>query len=249
MLLFLITLGIGIVFPQNSADLNIASIPQPAEEEFQPATDLVSPWRSSGCNLMGMEFKEPNCYHVKNDMWRISDMLTLYNQDGTVWYRFSLAPQKSDYFLKNPKPGFLPFATPFSPEPSVVLLRMVSESPNWYEVEVNEQTRATKFVSKNDPMWGTTKWSYWLYESVILKLDGTQYLRDKPNGEVIAESANVQFDKVKFLKQNGDWAFVHEFAKPNGYHGWIRWRKGRDIMVGCLYNNNKVPETKATADN
>lgn len=245
-LVFIIIIGCSCYFSAN-AQKNVDSenykLPLPVEEEFQTAADLVSPWRSSGCNaLADKEFREPNCYNVNVDDWRKSDVLTLYNADGTVWYRFSLTYESSNHFLKDTKLDFLPFSTPDKSSGNIVLLRMVSESLNWYEVEVNEKTQATKFVWKNDPTWGTTKWDYWLYRSVILRVDGTQQLRDKPEGKVIEESSDMMFEKVKVMKIEGDWAYVHEFAKPKGYRGWIRWRKGREVLVGCLYNDNKVPK-------
>ena len=232
----------GSVLAQNSEESQGNHIYSPAEEKFQKANDLVSPWRSSGCNLIYPEFREPGCYFVRDDVWRKSDILTLYNADGTVWYRFSLTYQSPDYFLKDTKMGFIPFATPYgySGSPQIVLLRMTSESADWYEVEVNENTRATKFVLKSDPMWATTKWSYWLYESGILRLRGKHSLLDKPNGDVIKETSGYEIDKVKLLKVEGDWAYVGEFGKVNDYHGWVRWRKGRDILVVCLYNDNNT---------
>jgi hypothetical protein len=249
MLLFLFAASSAIVFSQNRSDLKIDSVSPPAEEKFQASADLVSPWRSSGCNpLADKEFRELNCYQVSDADWRKSDVLTLYNADGTIWYRFSLTYDSAIHFLKNTKSGFLPFSTPYADD-HIVLLRMVSESSNWYEVEVNEKTRATKFVSKNDAMWATTKWSYWIFESLFLKFGDTQKLLDKPDGEVIKESSDFIFDKVKVLKVEGDWAYVRNVAQPKEYYGWIRWRKGRNILVGCLYNDNKVPEAPIDFDN
>jgi hypothetical protein len=248
-IVFLVALCLPTIAQNQHVSQNEQILP-PIEEKFQEATDLVSPWRSSGCNPLAAEFREPNCYFVKTDVWRKSDVLMLYNEDGSIWYRFSIDFQSPDYFLDDKKMGFIPFATPYgnSGTPHIVLLRMVAESPHWYEVEVNEQTRATKFVLKSDPMWGTTKWSYWLYESGLLRLGGKQALRDKPNGKIIEETANFSFDKVKALKVEGDWVYVQGFLNPNRYFGWVRWRKGRNILVGSLYNNAKVPEIEINVE-
>lgn len=121
---------------------------------------------------------------------------------------------------------------------------MVGESPHWYEVEVNEETRATKFVLKSDPMWAKTKWSYWLAKIRFFKFgDSEPPLRDKPNGEVIEESANLRFYSLKFLKADGDWAYVEGY-KSKTYRGWIRWRKGRDMLVKDSFNLFNVAKPK-----
>ena len=131
---------------------------------------------------------------------------------------------------------------------------MVGESPNWYEVEVNEKTRATKFALKNNRMWTKTTWSRWLYEGTNLQLDNKEFpLLDKPNGEIIKEASHLTFDRVKFLKADGDWAFVEGYPTWHisdvSHKGWIRWRKGRDLLVGTVLNGRKVPEIKTDAEN
>lgn len=108
---------------------------------------------------------------------------------------------------------------------------MVGESTNWYEVEVNEKTRATKFVLKNDPMWAKTTWSYLLAAMRLFRFEkNEQQLRDKPGGNIIKESADLRFYSFKFIKTEGDWAFVEGY-KTKTYQGWIRWREGRNMLV------------------
>lgn len=224
------------VIAQNSAKIEDNKLLPPLEEKFEIATDLVVPWRSSGCYIGTIRVQEAGCHRVTEKESLSSDMLNLYNEDGTLWYRFSVQPSSPDYYLRNPKLGFLPFGT----YPKIVMgvfLRMVGESPNWYEVEVNEETRATKFVLKNEPMmWAKTKWSYWLMEINLLKFIGEQQqLRDKSDGKIIEESADAKFENVKFIKADGDWAYVEGGVYQKTYRGWIRWRKDRDILVKDLY--------------
>jgi hypothetical protein len=226
----------------------------PSKEKFREATDLTTPWRSSGCRVFP-EFQEANCYQVTVKEYRSSDILTLYNEDGSVWYRFSLTFQSPEYFLRNTKKGFLPFSTDhgFLPEgtmefgklfpPQIVILRMVRESQNWYEVEINEETKATKFILKSDPMWAITTWSYWLYEGVNFTIDSKKLqIRDKPKGKVIEETTNLDLEKVKFLKADGDWAYVQASKNQTIYRGWIQWRDGRNILVGNIFNHYKIPQ-------
>lgn len=239
------------VTAQNNALVNENKLLPPAEESFQKAKDLVSPWRSSGCHIIAL-YQEPNCHLVTAKEYVNSDTLTIYNQNGLVWYRFSLTFENPAYFLKNSKIDFLPFSTDRgfvsmgsevgngSVPPQAVILRLVGESPHWYKVEVSEETRDTKFVLKNDPLWSKTSWSYWLYESDTLYVDSKKsQLRDKSNGKIIEESAGLDFKKVTFLKADGDWANVEAKHNQKIYRGWIQWREGRNILVGCVFNDYK----------
>lgn len=228
------------LFGQDASDgVNDAVTPS-NKEKFVDATDLVIPWRSSGCHSSTL-FNESGCHVVTEVETLNSHMLTLYNPDGSIWYRFSVSPKEPDYFLAKKKKGFKPFATHVGDWPLTVILRMTRESPNWYEVEVNEKTRATKFVSKNDPMWAKVTWNYWLHGDTEIRIDNDRTkLRDKPDGKVIEESANLEFKQLVFLKADGDWAFVEGFHSVKTYRGWIRWRKDREILVGCAFNSYKV---------
>jgi len=237
------------VVAQNSEDSGKNKLLMPSEEKFEEATDLVAPWRSSGCSELNREFREPNCHPVTPKEWRGSDVLTLYNKDGSLWYRFSVNPANSDHFLRNIKKEFLPFAT-FLSGPDAIILRMVGESSHWYEVEVNEETRETKFVLKSDPMWAKTKWSYWLYEMKFLKFKDEQPpLLDKQDGKVIEASSDLQFYHFRFLKADGDWAYVEGIGNQKLHYGWIRWRKGRDMLIKSSNGLFKFAETKINAEN
>lgn len=239
------------VIAQNSTDFKDSELLPPSEEKFQPdASDLVVPWRSNGCYVDINGAVEPGCHNVTEKESLSSDMLNLYNEDGTLWYGFSVQPKSPDYYFRDPKLGFLPFGTTPT-TPTTIFLRMVGESPNWYEVEINEETHATKFVLKNEPMmWEKSKWSRWLMIINLLKFVGEQpQLRDKPDGQVIEESADAKFENVKFLKADGDWALVEGGVYQKTYQGWVRWRKGRDILVKDRYGAYNFAKPKVSIDN
>lgn len=222
-------------------------IASPADEEFQKATDFVSPWRDSGCNLAPL-IQEPGCYKVPVDKYPKANVLTLNNEDGSRWYQFNINWSDPDFYRKDMKSGFLPFATLFHTK-RVIILRMVGESPHWYQVEVNEKTQETKYVSKSDPMWTKSTWSHWLaaMEGFVPK-DSDNVLLDKPDGKVIENAAKIKFEEYTFLEADGDWVYV-EAAEHKGnfrglvYKGWIRFRKGRELLVKSnSYLDFKVAE-------
>lgn len=218
----------------------------PNEEKFVEATDLVVPWRDSGCHVgVSRIFNKQDCRFITVKESAAAHRLALYNSDGSIWYQFSIDYDEPDYFLRNTKIGFSPLATPNHPDsPMSVILRLKGESPSWYEVEINEQSRETKFVSKRDPMWAKTTWNHWLESDYTLAIDGKRTkLLDKPNGTIVKESADLEFEVVIFLKAEGDWAYVDGRMWGKSHYGWIRWRKDRKILVGGVFNHKKVPES------
>ena len=224
-------------------------IQPPGQEAFVASDSVAIPWRVSdmGCRT-GTVYPTQNCRLINNAEFDKADILTLYNLDGTQWYRFSLSSKSPDYFHTNTKMHFKPFALwGFQDYPHALVLRLIGESDHWYEVEVNEKTRATKYILKSDPMWVKTTWSFlfgWSYNVVV---DQNRIkLLDKPDGEVIKETADAFFNKLKFVKLDGDWMYVGGIGSAKWpftrRYGWIRWRKGRDILVGSRLNGDKIPE-------
>lgn len=169
--------------------------------------------------------------------------MTLYSSDGTVWFNFSIDTHNPKHFLKNKKEGFFPFSTDFGDEGFT--LRIIAESPNWYEVEVNEETQATKFILKNDPLWMKITWNYFLAKVRVLSFDGENktQLFDKPNGDVLEESSEIIWGDLRFrLKVEGEWAFVEGYRSSKIYQGWVRWRKGREILFESKFFKDKFNE-------
>jgi hypothetical protein len=225
---------------------------QPPQQEKFVATDaLAIPWRDGnwGCEY-GSAVPTPDCPAAAGVAYPSSDILALYNQDGTLWYRFSVE-RRSPIFWKDNKMGFMPFASHF-----LLALRLVGESPHWYEVEVNEKNRATKYILKSESrMWSKVTWGFAFSASYSVKINQDRVkLLDKPEGEVNKEVADKKFVLLKFAKLDGDWMYL-EAHRNVGLtrvidHGWIRWRNGRDILVGSVLNDDKVPEpTSDQAEN
>lgn len=230
--LFLIVSAKSIVLAQtNIVEQNIELRP-PSEESFEKAPQLLMSWRIIRCPRDEKEVNPPNCPEdISPAIYRAADAVTLYNSDGTIWYNFSINPWSPRYLLKNKKESFLPFAA--NADVKGLTLRMVSESANWYEVETNEETQATKFILKNDLMWMKVTWNYFLAQVRLLSFDeeNQPQLYDKPNGNIIKETTEIKWKDVRFLfKIEGEWAFVQGHKPLKNYEGWVRWRKGREIL-------------------
>lgn len=226
---------------QKSLEVNDNFVFLPSEEVFLEIDALAVPWRNSGCHT-NFEHNEPDCHQVTDKEWFSLHTLTLYDENASVWYRFSVSPESQDHFYKKKKKDFLPFGTGFDEYyPKVVYLRLVGESPHWYKVEVNEETQATKYILKSDPMWAKTSWNYWLFFAESIKVDFEKTpLYDKPNGQIIDEVVGGLYTAAMMIKTDGDWAYVKTRGSAIGnyglYTGWVRWRKGRTILVKLVFD-------------
>ena len=137
----------------------------PEKEKFTENTDLLTPWIDTFCDNLNHDI--PDC-NASTDIG-MYNRVSLHNADGSLWYRFSVVPREPDSFIGSgdvraiKKVGFVPFKTNewnHRGAPARLILRITGESPNWYEVEINEQTRETKFAPKYYPhMWAKTSWA------------------------------------------------------------------------------------------
>jgi len=214
-------------------------IDRPSAESFEVRDHVLAPARDSVCP--GNEsIRTPNCPVWPASEYVEAHRLTLYNIDGSEWRRFSLTDEP-DYFVD--VKDLIPVGSYRDPSPTIILLRLVAESEHWYKVEINEKTRETKYALKTDPLWAKTRWYTWLNNSYYLVPDyNANKLRKKPDGDVIDNYAEVGCKGLRFLEQDGDWIKGEcKLSEDRHYVGWIRWRMGRDILVGWMGNGYRSP--------
>ncbi|MBK8810842.1 MAG: hypothetical protein IPN69_08950 [Acidobacteria bacterium] len=178
--------------------------------------------------------------------------MKIFNANGAEWQTFSLQPSEADYYLPKLGGDFRPLCCD-SNFPLEVLLRVKSESEHWLEVEVNESTRLTKYVPKDVKMWSKATWGFWIYYSNYIVVDFNRCRpRISAEGKIDEkiEDKNRQLglstSKAWVMSVSGEWAYVSFGTNPNGNvcsHecGWVRWKDGREILVGSLYNGYKIP--------
>lgn len=237
---------LGITYCSAWAQIGLKTdIPAPRTETFRDADALLAPWRSSRCALMGREILTKSCVGYLGDEYYRASRVVLYNSDGFVWRTLELNLDSEDYYGRQEIPDLSPFATSSPSGPQSFILRIVRKSSHWHEVEINENTRLTKFALRSDKQWAETPWDGWLYQGVNLYLaEDAEPLREEPDGRVIPGSTD--FDRVRFLEAKGDWAFVEGRSprlslNPTLVRGWLRWRDGRKILVGCYFNQFRPP--------
>ena len=223
----------------------------PSEEKFETAVGTVAPWRETRCRYSYSEkdFYGNPCHTVTKDQWEAREIAALYNADGSIWFRFNLSAHKPGSLKNNPNKDFVPFAGNTEKNYQTIVLRTVGESKHWFEVEINEKTRETKFVLKSDPTWDRASWDFWLSYYTTLMVDSNRTpLFDKPDGKILEESSYDAIWKVLFIKTERDWAYVEAYINQRKFNAWVRWRKGRDILVGTIFTYHKIPDVKLDAE-
>lgn len=238
---------------QEKANLVDSETPSPNQEKFTEIDSLLTPWVDSDCfDVVHNRVAPPDCNPSTLAERQPHRRVSLFNANGSLWYRFSVYPADSDSFMppgdseSTKKTGFIPFGLSKSnPDyaPVRLVLRIKAESANWFEVEVNEVTRETKFAPKSEPrLWAKTGWGFWFARGLPLTFDSSKTkLLDKPEGKVIEEAAQLGIDWAVYLKSDGEWIFVERIFSHKVFRGWIRSRKGRDLLVGCVLNDHKIP--------
>lgn len=252
---FLLFLAIAVVSASGQIETPSQkdAVGSPDTERFVAADGAMIPWISSdhGCRVSS-SVPTPDCRIVTMAEYLAMPVLALHNSDGSIWYQVIVNYDSPDHYLRKPKADFKPYAATelLDDLSDSLVLRLVAESPHWYQVEVNEDTRATKYILKSDKAWTKVGWAFFFSWSFSVQVDQNRVkLRDKPDGQVIKEYEDLYYDRLKFLKLDGDWMYVEGIREARIlYYGWIRWRKGREILVGSVLNNRKIPRSADEED-
>ncbi len=219
----------------------------PDKEKFtEVASGLMIPRliRQQTCGVLTPN-PEPPCREIISvkEQHEYSNV-SLYNSDGSIWLELNIIPDDPQYFkvdLSSFSPVFpnSKFKIDTSKFYGLVVLRVVGESSDWYEVEINETTRQKKFILKNDPMWARVDWYDLFNMSVHIYIDpNSTTVLDAPNGKPI----ECRFENLKrhiFSRLDGEWMLVNK--GPTGCEGWIRWRNGKRMLVGSRLTDWKIP--------
>lgn len=225
------------IFAQNNR-ANENEIPIPSSEVFKETSGLILPGRYLSTR--------PNGGRVASNHPE-TETAAIYNKDGSLWYRFSIYKSSPLFYSKNTKEGFVPFIL-YAYFDCNFWLRLVAESPNWYEVEVNEQTQKTKYVARNDHFFGKTTYEYYLKPGRPVYVDNKLMpLLNEINGEKIDDYIEEKRNETYVIEIKGDWIKVKQIdenkSEVERVSGWVRWRDGRKILVGTLFNDWKTPNS------
>ena len=145
--------------------------------------------------------------------------ISIYNQDGRRWRRFSFTDEFHDDSLR-------PYA--IKPESIVLVLRGVRMSDDRYAVIVNEKRQLQKFVKRGDTNFVFQPWA-----EHILTLFAVGF---NPSANPIRQgpsegSGTITFQKKMFyhpVKCQGQWLMIKD---DKGKTGWIHWKDEKGELI------------------
>lgn len=161
------------------------------------------------------------------------DTIKIYNEDGTLWYKFSYFYDDSDgqydFYNKN----FSPFA--FHPDYFVLALKVSGIEKNRYEVIVNENTKLKKFVAKDEPFLEYENWKDYVLSVYAVRFDAER--------NPLRSEANNQGTQIPFLPDifyrpnqiNGNWLQVTWQEKDQSKYAWIKWKDKNSLLIEIFH--------------
>ena len=167
------------------------------------------------------------------------DFIQIYNEDGSIWYRFTYYYDDSDGKFEYANSSFRPFA--FHPDYFLLVLKCVRKQAGRYEVIVNEETGLLKYVKADGPSLRFERWERHILKVFAIGFDQkVNPIRESPQGRVKTTlTANAPFHPVEV---RGEWLRVRwmpisgagEYATRYA-SGWIRWKTDQKLLVELFY--------------
>lgn len=165
------------------------------------------------------------------------DFIRIYDDDGSVWYKFTFYYDDSDGKFEYENKSFRPFA--FHPDYFLLALRLTSEDKNHFEVIVNEDTGLKKFVLKKDQLLRFESWEDHILNAFAVDFDKRyNALRRTPDGEFDQTlfPENTTFHPIKI---NGQWLKVRidpsDSENKSAQFGWIKWKENNTLLIKLFY--------------
>jgi hypothetical protein len=177
---------------------------------------------------------------VLSNNYRENDFIQIYNEDGSLWHRFTFYYDDSDCDFEYDNEDFRPLA--FHLDYFLLVLKCVRKIDGRYEVIVNKETKLKKYVRADD---STMKFETW--EEHIVNVISVSFNQDEnpllevPGGQPIIKKF---FDKPRFISKEvkGNWLRVqwlrnepltNEAAIYDS--GWVKWKKDGILLIELEY--------------
>lgn len=161
---------------------------------------------------------------------RVTDdkVIRLYNDDGSLWFAFSLNDEETARQTIEGNKDLQPFRADMDNSYAFVF-NCVGQDRRYYHVVVNEDTGSKKFIRKDDPHFKLGTWEQYILDCFAVDFRASDNpLREEPKGPPITVDASKRptFHPEKI---DGDWLRVRwsegdDDTKEIKY-GWIKWKE------------------------
>jgi len=172
---------------------------------------------------------------VLSDNYEKGDFVKIYNEDGSLWHKFTHYYDDSDGKFEYANENFLPFA--FHPDYFVLALKCVRKKADRYEVIVNEETNLKKYVKANDKVLKFETWENHILQLFAVGFDEKENpMLETPEGQV---KNLVKSDKTfhpveirgEWLKVKWDTTTKTEIKEAVQDISWLRWKKDGKLLI------------------
>lgn len=160
---------------------------------------------------------------VLRNAYQQKDMLTLYNQDQSIWKSFQLLDTFDDEDIA---PSIM------KPDYTLLVFKYLGKENGFYKVLVNEEKNTVKYIKETD--------SHFKYQTVpehLLTLFSVGFnekenpLRTEPNDKAQTHPTNE--DSFYYpIKTNGQWLMVKDDDEKKF---WIKWCDEKGHLILELY--------------
>jgi hypothetical protein len=200
---------------------NISNAAAPANANANQSTAPAAP-KSAKQNLEGVIGLV-----VLDESYKGKEPLRLYGQDGSLSQEFKPAAAPADLkpLVVDAKAGAL-------------VMKCAGQDDSRYEVVVNEDTGARKFVKKDDKAFRFETWERYLLQIAAVKFDdGANKVLDLPQGNRKNVLVPMQSTVFTPIQVKGEWLKIEwetEAGKGLKDSGWIRWRDGNALLIEII---------------
>ena len=127
----------------------------------------------------------------------------------------------------NPYSGFLEY--------EILVFRVIKSDSVFHHVIVNEQNGTIGKIKKNESALRYQQWSEHVMNAFSVDFDP---VKNPLRKDTLANSKSVYDNNVEFYQpagMNGDWLKVSWDKNNSKRFGWIRWKKGKTLLVDLNY--------------
>lgn len=169
------------------------------------------------------------------DKYTQQDTVKIYNEDGSIWYKFSYFYDDSDGEFDFYNKNFSPLA--FHPDYFLLALKVTRIEKKRYEVIVNENTELKKYIKKEELFLKYESW-----KEHVLNVYAVDFEAEK---NPLRKEPNIQSTQIPYISDNfyqpkridGNWLQVNWKEKQDTYSGWIKWKDNQELLIELLYIN------------
>ncbi|MGI8494462.1 MAG: hypothetical protein ACR2L1_04005 [Pyrinomonadaceae bacterium] len=174
-----------------------------------------------------------------SDNYGKDDFVQIYNEDGSLWHKFTYYYDDSDGKFEYDNENFRPFA--FHQDYFVLALKCVGKKADRYEVIVNEETNLEKYVKASDKVIKFETWEKHILHLFAVGFDEKENpMLKTPQGRA---KMNVKSDATFHpVEVKGEWVKVKldattetETKEAEQDFGWVRWKKDEKLFIELFY--------------